>query len=111
MPEAAARIATDRAERYVGQLCEHLGHLGRMAVLHKGMPRMLDVEHGPSGTFVRFDQGTWHLEAAPGELVVRVSAEDSERLERLKSALASRLTTIGRRDGLAVEWADRPTGS
>jgi hypothetical protein len=111
MPEAAARIVTDRADRYIGQLCEHLGHLGRMAALHKGMPRMLDVEHGESGTFVRFDQGIWLLEAAPEELVVRVRAEDAERLERLKSALASRLATIGRRDGLAVEWADQPAGS
>jgi hypothetical protein len=106
--EAVARIATDRADRYIDQLCGHRGHLGRIGALHNGnrMPRVLGIERGESGTRVRFDLGTWHLAAAPDALAVRVCAEDAESLERLKGAVAARITKIGRRDGLALIWQD-----
>lgn len=112
MHSAEAHIATDRAERYLNQLCSHLGQMQHMRHLPKtghggtGVPRVERVEQAPGRAQVRFADGSWTLRADGDALLLRVEAEDPASLDRLKDAIAARITKIGRRDGLAVEWHD-----
>jgi hypothetical protein len=110
MHSAEASVATDRAERYLDQLCSHLGQMQHMRHLPKGghggagAPRVEHVERSPGRAEIRFADGSWTLQAAVDALVLRVEADDPASLERLKDAITARITKIGRRDGLAVTW-------
>ncbi|MBR7836598.1 DUF2218 domain-containing protein [Actinospica durhamensis] len=111
MPTADARITTDRAERYLEQLCSHLGAMGHMrhvpASGHGGaeVARVEHVEKSATGAVIRFAEGCWVLDATPDALILRVEAEDPATLERLKASIAARIAKIGRRDGLTVAWS------
>lgn len=118
MPTAEARVGTDRADRYLAQLC---GHLGRMTETRHRRParqaggrphddghRPPQVEHvdrsGRHGT-VRFADGVCTLHATSDALVLRVDADDEDALRRLQNGVAGRLEKIGRRDRLTVTWS------
>ncbi|WP_027943923.1 hypothetical protein [Amycolatopsis taiwanensis] len=67
MPTADAHIPTDRASRYLGQVCQHVKQMSRMPHLLQG--GKLAVEHvdwsDTSGT-IRFARGgTYGAPAAP----------------------------------------------
>jgi len=110
MPTCEARIATDRAQRYLDQLCSHLGQMQRMRHLPAsghggaGVPRVEHIEQMPGSALIRFADGAWRLEANHDALVLRVEADDPAALERLKAAIAARIAKIGRRDELTVVW-------
>lgn len=110
MLSAEARIPTDRAERYLEQLCSHLGAMGHMRHVpagghgRAGMPRVENIEQNGSRAAIRFADGSWNLQAHEDALL-RVEAEEAAALERLKGAIAARIAKIGRRDGLAVIWS------
>ena len=110
MHSAEARVSTDRAERYLDQLCGHLGQLQHMRHLPKGghggagAPQVEHVERESGRAEIRFADGSWTLHADADALLLRVEAEDSAALERLKDAITARITKIGRRDGLTVTW-------
>lgn len=111
MPACEAHIATDRAERYLQQLCSHLVsmrhlHHGRMSGHSAGaMPSVEHVEQSADRAVIRFAEGSWLLEAGHDGLRLRVEAGQPADLERLKSAITARITKIGRRDRLSVTWA------
>lgn len=115
MPVAEARIPTDRATRYLEQLCSHLGSMQHMRHLPgsahasghgaAGMPRVAGVEQSGNRAVVRFADGSWHLTAHEDALVLRVEADEDTVLDRLKEAIAARIAKIGRRDGLSVDWS------
>lgn len=107
---ARAHVSTDRAQRYLTQLCEHVGHLGgghrHRARAHAGASAHVqqaecDASHG----VLTFDAGSCTLDATEDELVVRVLAADAAGLQSIKDALVRRLETIGRRDHLVVRWS------
>ncbi|MCH6471561.1 DUF2218 domain-containing protein [Sinomonas terrae] len=108
MPTSEARIATDRASRYLVQLCSHLGLMGRLQhrpLLHHGggmPPEVQQVDYTDTSGTVRLLGGTWALEATGDALMLRVDADDDVTLERLQAGIATRLEKIGRRDGLSV---------
>lgn len=113
MPSAEARIATDRAERYLDQLCGHLGqmqHMQHMRHLPKsghsgaGVPQVEHVEKAAGRGEIRFADGSWTLLADADSLLLQVEADDPAALERLKVAVTARIAKIGRRDGLTVRW-------
>ena len=111
---AEAHVPTERAGRYLDQVCRHAGLMGGMrhqpSIHRRGGQAPPTVEHADrSGTLgtIRFADGTCALEATTDALAVRVEAADDEALQRLKDGIARRLETIGRRDHLAVQW-DRP---
>jgi hypothetical protein len=110
MHTAEARVVTDRGDRYVNQLCGHLGRMPRPHhVLPHGpgaaaMPRVTGVERTPGRAVVRFTEGTWTLQEAPGALLLRLEAPDHTALTHLQAAITARLTTIGRREGLTLAW-------
>lgn len=105
------RVATQRASRYLVQLCEHLDQLTGRSRSHAfarrhggGAPAILNVEWSAERGVVRFERATFILASAPDALMLRVEAEDVESLERIKRALSKRIEAIGRRDGLAISW-------
>ncbi|MEV6018191.1 DUF2218 domain-containing protein [Streptomyces sp. NPDC051997] len=120
MPTAETRLATDRASRYLAQLCRHLGQMPHMSHRPHGgghregttRPEVRHVEFtGTHGT-VRFAEGLWTLDASADALTLRVDADDEDALRRLQDGITARIEKIGRRDGLRVQWrragADTP---
>jgi hypothetical protein len=110
MPTCEARIATDRAQRYLDQLCSHLGQMQHMRHLPAsghggaGVPRVEHIEQTSGSALIRFADGAWTLEANQDALLLRVEADSPAALERLKTAIAARIAKIGRRDDLTVAW-------
>lgn len=116
MLSAEAHITTDRAARYLDQLCSHLGSMRHARHLHlppsafasrhgaAGMPRVVSVEQSGNSAVIRFADGSWELTAQKDMLILRVVADEDATLERLKAAIAARIAKIGRRDGLSVQW-------
>ncbi|MFF6996095.1 DUF2218 domain-containing protein [Streptomyces sp. NPDC008313] len=111
MPTAETRLATDRASRYLVQLCRHLRQMPRMSRRPPGghggggaRPEVRHVEFTDTHGTVRFADGLWTLDATADALVLRVDADDEEALQRLQDAVTARIEKIGRRDGLQVHW-------
>jgi hypothetical protein len=110
MISAEGRVATARADRYLDQLCRHLGQMRHMAHGPKarhageGMPEVRGVERTGSAGAVRFADGAWTLTATPDALLLRVDAVDERALARLRDGVTARVEKIGRRDGLTVTW-------
>lgn len=122
MPTAEARVATDRAHRYLAQLCGHLSRMGgvrhRQPTRHAGgqphdggrrPPQVEHVDYSETYGTVRFAGGLCTLHATSGALTLRVDADDEDTLRRLKNGITGRLEKIGRRDELTVTWR-RPEG-
>jgi hypothetical protein len=118
MPTAEAHLATDRASRYLVQLCRHLGQMNRMSHRPLGghgegrtMPAVQHVEFTDTHGTVRFADGRWTLHATADTLTLRVDADDEEALRRLQDGIAERIEKIGRRDGLQTHWRRVGTGT
>lgn len=120
MPTAEAQVETDRASRYLVQLCSHTSQMSRLrhraAVGHGGgrmVSEVQDVDWSDTVGIVRFTGGQCTLRAGSDALTLLVEADDEETLQRLRAGVAGRLEKIGRRDGLKVTWrqADGATGS
>jgi hypothetical protein len=112
MPTALADIRTDRARRYLTQLCRHAGRMGT------GIPHSLR-RHRDVGTraqvrsaqctdtdgVIDFGWGRCTLQATGSALQLRAEADDDVRLEQITTGITERLLRIGRRDHLAVAWS------
>ncbi|WP_263655045.1 DUF2218 domain-containing protein [Nonomuraea aurantiaca] len=118
MQSAEAHITTDRASRYLVQLCRHAGQMGhglpadRGHGPHPGGDRPKDVQTEWSATegTISLDWGICTLRATPEGLTLRVEAVDEDRLQRIQAILTRNLTRMGRRDALTVDWR-RPDGT
>jgi hypothetical protein len=113
MPASVARIPTDRASRYLTQLCRHtaqlshLGHRGRHGTdAGATMPR--GAECSDDDGVITFDNGRCTLHATGEELVLRAEAADPRVLRLMQEAIAARLQRIGGRDQLSVTWRPGP---
>lgn len=96
---ADARVATDRARRYLVQLCRHL------ELVAQGRPQMqAHVEWSDDRGVISFGRGRCTLRADPGVLALRAEAPDEEALRLIQQRVADRLEQIGRRDRLTVTW-------
>jgi hypothetical protein len=108
MINAEGRVLTRRADRYLDQLCRHLGQMRhmrhRMMDRHAGMPEVRGVEHAGSRGEIRFADGAWTLTATPEALLLRVDAVDEQALRQLRDGITARVEKIGRRDRLTVAW-------
>lgn len=106
MPTAQTHVTTARASRYLVQLCEHLDQIGGHA-RHgdaAGSPGIQRVECSDTRGVIVFRSGQCSLAATDAGLTVSLSADDQSELERMQQMFTMRLETIGRRDGIAVDW-------
>ena len=108
---AEARILTDRASRYLVQLCKHfankgrhLTHRPRTHTLPELRPDQIQVEWTDSDGTLRLPWGQCTLRALPGALLVRVEADGQKNLERLEDLVSTHIGRFSRRDPLRVEW-------
>ncbi len=121
MLHSEARVATERAARYLAQLGRHADRMGRSALAgrltraHGGgtPPAVRHAEASGSRGTIDLGWGRCLLEATEDTLVLRAEAEDEEQLRRVQDGVAARLETIGRRDRLTVVWhrVDAPPSS
>lgn len=102
---AEGRVETERASRYLVQLCRHV-HLA--AQHNPGMQAQVDwsVDRG----MISFGWGRCTLRADPGALALRAEAPDEERLHQLQQRVTDRLEQVGRHDRLTVTWTPPAPG-
>ena len=111
MPTAEAQIRTDRASRYLAQLCRHASQMGR-PMRHRlrahdrgeAPPEVQHVEWSDTYGIVSLTWGQWTMQATPDTLTLRAEAADEDNLRRIQDLVAGRLGRFGRRDHLAVNW-------
>lgn len=99
MLTAEASVPTDRAGRYLEQLCQHLEQI---AQAHPQAP--VRVEWSGEAGRISLGAATCALRADEYALTLRAEAPDDASLQEIQRRVAQRLEQIGRRDGLAVSW-------
>ncbi|HEY5990730.1 MAG TPA: DUF2218 domain-containing protein [Streptosporangiaceae bacterium] len=117
MLTAEARVETERASRYLTQVCQHVqsiyskrgplshGRRRRLAGHAQGRPAEPPrVERtGTLGT-VSFGDAAITLKADPGALILRAEAGGEESLQHAQELVTGLLARFGRRDRLTVAW-------
>lgn len=104
MFSSTALVPTDKASRYLQQLCKHWSH--NMAV-------EFDAEHGKV-TFPKdargaewLGDGLFTMAAGSDTLTCRIEATSAGQLEGLKGAVERHLNRFAFREGeLSYPWAD-----
>jgi hypothetical protein len=96
---AEAAVTTDRASRYLGQVCQHLDAI---AQAHPQMP--VRVEWTEATGVITLGGARCTLQADADALTLRAEAPDEQSLAEIERRLAERLEQIGRRDQLTVTW-------
>lgn len=114
MPASQAHVATERASRYLAQLCEHTrkmsdpgSHRSRGHRRHGDgaePPVAQHVEWSQTSGLIDFGWARCTLRASGSELALSAEAGDDQHLQRVQDAIAARLEAIGRRDRLTVAW-------
>jgi hypothetical protein len=117
MPAAEARVGTERARRYLAQLCQHVtSHNAKGPAIRRRLRR-----HAPGGAApppgtppraewtethgtISFPGGTITLRATPDALIVRADAATGPELQRVQDGISGHLARFGRRDQLTVAW-------
>lgn len=102
MPSARTWVPTERAGRYLVQVCEHLDRLAHGRG-HAG-PGVQGVEWSDTHGRIVLAAGQCELSASADGLDLVVTAADDAALRHLQQTLTARLETIGRRDHLVVAW-------
>jgi hypothetical protein len=86
-----ARVPTEKAGRYMAQLCKHFAHK---------IPATFDHEAGR----IEFAFGVCRLRAGPDSLALEVEGADEPALDRLEEVVASHLERFAFREPLKVAW-------
>lgn len=92
MLTSTTRVETERAARYLGQLCKHFAHK---------VPARWDAGQGE----VDFPMGGCRLHAEADALAIVCWAEERAALERVQGIVEDHLVRFGWREGLAVAWS------
>jgi len=93
MASETARVPTANGSKYLQQLCKHWSH-------------KLDVEFTPEKGVVRFPEAVATMTAGADVLMVTVSADREEEVERMKDVVAKHLDRFAFREApLPFEWA------
>ena len=90
---AQARVRSERASRYLVQLCKHFAHK---------IPADYDERTGK----VDFQPGLCVMHATGDWLSLRCEASSEPDLIRVKSIVADHLARFAWQEGIAVEWLD-----
>jgi len=94
---SSARVETDRAGRYLAQLCKHFAH-------------KVEARWGDDDGFADFGWGTCAFTVEPGALVMLAEAGDDESLSRVEFVVGDHTQRFGSRDSLTVAWSRLPAG-
>jgi len=117
MPTSEAHLKTERADRYLNQLCEHaqkihrLGHRPRLHHSHPGgarPPAKVQVERSDTLATLDFGWGRCNVEASSDTLVLRAEAPDEDGLQRVQNIVAADIGRFGKRERLTVDWQCPP---
>jgi hypothetical protein len=117
MLAAEARVETERATRYLTQLCQHVqsiyskrgprSHARRMPPAGHGQGRPAEpphVEWTDTQGKVSAGDAAITLTAIPDALILRAEADSEESLQQAQALVTGLLARIGRRDRLSVTW-------
>ena len=116
MPSIEARIATDRPNRYLTQLCQHAtamnstsGHRLRKHShdQYANEPRLsVHAECTDDSGVLTFTPGDARctISATSNLLTVRIVADAESTMIRVRDVITRDLKRFGRRDGLRVSW-------
>ena len=99
MLTAVAHVETERASRYLIQLCRHISD---RAQAHPDAEA--HAEWSDDRGTASFVWGRCTLRADSGALMVHVEAPDEENLQRVEHIIAEQLERFGRDDDLTVTW-------
>ncbi|WP_368517038.1 DUF2218 domain-containing protein [Rhizobium sp.] len=92
MAKSVSHVRTDHASRYLQQLCKHWSH-------------RFSVEFDAAVGKVPFSAETFlDLAAEPGTLVMTLTVEKPEDLERTQNVVADHLKRFAFREELDVSW-------
>ncbi|MDK4713754.1 DUF2218 domain-containing protein [Rhizobium sp. CNPSo 4039] len=93
MATSVSSVKTDHASRYLQQLCKHWSH-------------RFNVEFDAAAGKVPFSTENFlDLAAEPGNLVMTLTVEKPEDLERMQNVVAEHLKRFAFREELDVSWA------
>jgi hypothetical protein len=116
MLTSEAHVDTERASRYLIQVCRHFSHLRR----HESRPDQnpaharpdvqAQVEWSATHGTISFGWGRCTMQANPGTLTLRAEAPDEDNLERVQDLLADHVERFGSRDHLKVKWTPPQDG-
>jgi hypothetical protein len=109
---ARARVATERPERFLAQLCDHAAAMSAGGPTHHAGPRAADVQRSDAAVTITFPGlGECSLRCADDALDLRVSGS-AAGVAQITRIVAADLERFGRRSGLAVAWQrqDPPEG-
>lgn len=114
MPILQAHIKTDRASRYLVQLCKHAtamgdggGHSPRMHLRGNVARRHVRVAaewSEASGTVAFTPWGVCRLTARANTLTLRVEAADEDGLIQIRDVVTRDLQRFSNRDPLTITW-------
>lgn len=110
MPIERTDVSTDRASRYLVQLCEHLNQISNHArhgvTADSNSPlQVRRVEWTDEHGVIEFPAGWCTLDAKDDTLTITLAADEPDELRRMQELFATRLETIGRRDNLSLAWS------
>ncbi|MCZ3379973.1 DUF2218 domain-containing protein [Rhizobium sp. AG207R] len=92
MAKSVSHVRTDHASRYLQQLCKHWSH-------------RFSVEFDAAVGKVPFSAETFlDLAAEPGTLVMTLTVEKPEDLERMQNVVADHLKRFAFREELDASW-------
>lgn len=92
MAESSARVATDRASRYIKQLVSHMGNRVATKLAEDG-----------TGT-IELAAGKCVLAPAADHIDLTATADDADALLGVQDVIARHLVRFGTKDELTVEW-------
>ena len=91
MKQSNAHIETERASRYLQQLCKHFAH-------------KLTVEFTPEQGRIEFSIGTCRLAAKDRVLTLDAEAQDDATLTQLQGVVDRHLQRFAFREEMRIEW-------
>ncbi|KRB13835.1 2,4-dihydroxyhept-2-ene-1,7-dioic acid aldolase [Mesorhizobium sp. Root695] len=95
MPTSRADVTTERASRYLQQLCKHWAH-------------KFAVEFDPTHGTIDLSMGRIVLDAYASALHVVVRTDEGGSLQRLESVVADHIKRFAFREELTFEWKPAP---
>lgn len=88
---ATARVRTERASRYLVQLCKHFGH-------------KVPAEWSETEGFAQLPIGKCRMAATDSALTLICEAEDTDALDQMQAVVGDHLVRFAWKEELSVDW-------